>query len=232
MELIIKVVPCERADGVEPSDGEAGGVATLHHHHDRVVIVVEGFRVRLPRLFVRNNAGELMETISGIFEGGWVACVGGHPRGEVLHRDVDAKIYNVPDEVGGVNLGRVNLDDGPVFIKPAVPNVASNGGRQKDVADDSLLGVLPVPVAGVREECLEVFDTLLRFLQQRDDRIRLSLSVRRLHPTSSIQPHVELLDEVLRSPDLGLDVLEVLLGSGFVEEQDLPEGLASAVALD
>ena len=79
MEFIIKVISCKRANGVEPSNSEAGGMATLHDHYDRVVIVVKGFRVRLPHLFVGNKTGVLMETISGIFEGGRVAFVGVHP---------------------------------------------------------------------------------------------------------------------------------------------------------
>ena len=225
MELVIKVVPCERADGVEPSDGEASGVATLHHHYGHVIIVDEGSRVRLPHY---EFSGFIpVETISGIFEGGWAACMGEHPGGKLLHRDVDAKIYNVPDKVGGVDLGRVNLHVGPIFSKPAVPNVASNGGRQKDVADDSLLGVLPVPVTGgVLEECLGVFDSLICILQQRDDLIRLPLSVYRLHPTSSssIQPPPELLNEALPFPDLGLDVLEVLLAADSLKSRTFLRG--------
>ena len=40
-----------------------------------------------------------METISGIFEGRRVACVGEHPRGEILHRDVDAKSITFPTKL-------------------------------------------------------------------------------------------------------------------------------------
>ena len=40
-----------------------------------------------------------METNTEIFEGGRVACVGEHPRGEVLHRDVDAKSITFPTKL-------------------------------------------------------------------------------------------------------------------------------------
>ena len=106
-------------------------MAALHHHYDRVVIVVTGFGVQLPYIFVGNEAGELVETVSGIVKGRRVGWVGVHPRGELVHWDVDAEVYNVPDEVGRVDLGRVNLDDGPIFSKPAVSDIAIDRGRQR-----------------------------------------------------------------------------------------------------
>ena len=67
--LALDVVPCEGTDGVEASDGEAGGVAALHHHDNRVVLVATGVQVRLPHLFVGNEAEELVETVSR--KAGW-----------------------------------------------------------------------------------------------------------------------------------------------------------------
>ena len=157
--------------------------------------------------------------------------MGAHPRGELVDGDVDAEVHNVPDEVGRVDLGRFDLDNGPILGEPVILDVETDGGRQNDVADDSVLAVLPV-VGGVWEELLEDFNRLSRLLQLGLDLIPLRLSVLWFHLLSSLQPLLELLDDNLPVADLGLDGREVLLRSGVAEEQDLLAGLAGVGVLD
>ena len=202
--LALEIVPREGADGVKTPDGEAGGVAALHHHDDRVVLVVASVRVRFPHLFVRDEADELVETLSAKVEEKRVGRVGVPPRGEPVDADVDAEVHNVPDKVARVNLGRVDLDNSPVLGEPVVPDVESDRGGQNDVTNDSVLAVLPV-TGGVREELLEDFDRPLRPLQLPVDPLPLHLSVLRFQLLSSLQPLLEQHDVHLPSADLGLN---------------------------
>ena len=105
-------------------------MATLHHHYDRVVIVVTGLGVQLPHLFVGNDARELVETVSGIVKGRRVGWVRAHPRGELVHWDIDAEAYNVPDEVGRVDLGET-LTTAQSSINPLSPTLRAMGGDRK-----------------------------------------------------------------------------------------------------
>lgn len=43
-------------------------MTAFHHHDDLVVLVATGGRVWLAHVFVRDEAGELVETVPGIVE--------------------------------------------------------------------------------------------------------------------------------------------------------------------
>ena len=97
--------------------------------------MVEGLRVRLPHLLVRDSAVALEEMASRILERREVGGVGEHPGHELFDGDGGAEVDDVSDEVGRVDFGIVDLNHHPVFREPFLPNVDTDGGRQNHVAD-------------------------------------------------------------------------------------------------
>ena len=188
--LALGVDPGERTDGIEASDSEVGGVAALDDHN--APVVVEGLQARLPHLLVRDGAGELEEAISWILEQKRAETVGVHPDRKLFDGDGSAEVDNISNKVGQIDFGIVYLDHCPILRKPFLSDIER--GRWDDVAEDTVLPVLPV-FGDVRAEFLEGSDRLPRLLQLVQGVIYLRLSV--LHilllSNSILQPGPEMI---------------------------------------
>lgn len=125
--LALEVDPGERTDGVEASDGEVGGLATLDDHNARVVVVVEGLLARPSNLLVTESCLGLEETVSRILERRRVGGVKEHPGRELVDGDGRAQVDDVSDEVGRVDFGIVDLNHYPVLREPFLPDVEADG---------------------------------------------------------------------------------------------------------
>ncbi len=58
--------------------------------------------------------------------------------------DGSAVVYDVSNKVSRVDFGFINLNHHPVLHEPFLPNVETDGGRQNDTAEDTVLPLLPV----------------------------------------------------------------------------------------
>lgn len=139
-----------------------------------------------------------------------------HPGRELVDGYGGAEVDDVSDEVGQVNFRIVDFNRRPVLREPFIPDVETDGGRQNDVAEDTVLPLLPV-AGDVREELLEGSDRLPRPLQLGQGLIPLRLSVLLIHLLNILRPVLELLDDDMLAANLGLDGRDMLLDSGVAK---------------
>ena len=156
--------------------------------------------------------------------------MGEHPGRELFDGDGDAEVNGVSDEVGRVDFGIVDFNHRPIFCETFLSNVATDGGRQNDMAEDTVLPLLP-DSGDIHEEPLEVSDRLRRLLQQGQDLIPLHLSALLVQLLSRLQSTLELLDEDMLAADLGLDGRDMFLDSSVAKQQDVLAALADVAAL-
>lgn len=92
--------------------------------------------------------------VSRVLERRRLSGMRAHPGRELVDGYGGAEVDDVSDEVGQVDFRIVDFNHRPVLREPFIPDVETDGGRQNDVAEDTVLPLLPVS-GDVREELLE-----------------------------------------------------------------------------
>jgi len=88
--------------------------------------MIKGIRTGLPHLSVWDGAGEPEETVSRILERRVART---HLGEELAKGDSVVEVDCVPNKVGRVDFGTVDLDYRPIFCKLFLPNAETNRGR-------------------------------------------------------------------------------------------------------
>ncbi len=148
------------ANVVGTADGQAGGATALDHHKARVIVLVECGWVT--HLLVRNGALEPQKTVERIQEG--MEILGAHHTSELADWDAGTEVDGIAVEIARVDLGGVDLDDGPVLGIILAAAADSNGRREDDMAQNAALRGGPVS-RNILVEGLELFHPLPHLVQ-------------------------------------------------------------------
>ena len=188
----------------------------------------------MTRLLIRNGALKHQKTIPRIQEDKGIGSIADSEVHHInqLHKcDAGTEIDGIAIEIAYIDLGSVDLNDGPVLTIILAANADVDGRREYDMAQNAALRAGPAS-GNILVKGVELFHRLPLLVHLGLVLLALLVRNRIVHPLEIPNTPLMILDVKCLESDLSLDGHEILIERRVAKENDVMAALAVVLTLE